>query len=108
MLARSHWLAASGSQGNPPKSQVRVHSIRVHVAASASSATSRTIVGRPTIRGIVHHAARYHVPIHAPTKGPSRNSPSHVTLCSQPRMSVHATACAAKIVHAKSFSRGLV
>ena len=79
MLARSHWLAASGSQGNPPSSQVRVHSMSTHAPASPSSASSRTSVRRPSNRGIVHQAARYHVPIHAPTIGPSRNNPSHVT-----------------------------
>src|SRR4051812_47910578 len=108
MLARSHWLAAGGSHGNPPSSHVRGHPVSTQAAASASNASNRTMVGRPTMRGIVHHAARYHVPIHAPTNGPSKNNPSQVTWCSHPRMIVHATPCAAKIVHAKSFSRGRV
>src|SRR5687768_10556812 len=100
MVARSHWLAASGNHGNPPRSHVRVHSINTHKAARPRTTNKRVTVGFPMIRGSAHHAARYHVPTHAPTNGPSRKSPSHVTLCSQPRRIVQAMACAANIVHA--------
>ena len=31
------------------------------------------------MRGIAHHAARYQVPIHAPTNGPRSSNPPHVT-----------------------------
>src|SRR5688572_26090058 len=100
MLTIVHWLAASGSQGKPPSNQVRVHSITTHAPASASIATSRVSTGRPIIRDIVHHAARYHVPTHTPTNGPSSNNPAHVTLCSQPSRIVHATIWAAASVQA--------
>ena len=100
MLIRFHWLAASGSQGKPLRNQVRVHSITTQSPASASTATRRTGVDRPNIRGIVHQAARYQTPTHTPVKGPSRNSPSHETWCSQPRMMVHATICAPSSVRA--------
>src|SRR5688572_4775908 len=99
MVARSHWLAASDSHGNPLSSHVRVHSISTHMPARPSTTISRVGVGLPRIRGIAHHTTRYHEPTQAPTNGPSRKSPSHVTLCSHARIIVHATACAANIVH---------
>src|SRR3954464_10018540 len=100
MLVRSHWLAESGNQGKPCSTHVRVHSISTHAPANPSTMARRVNVGRPIIRGRAHHAAKYHTPTQIPTTGPSRNSPIHVTLCNHPNRIVHATACAAAIVHA--------
>src|ERR1019366_6038115 len=96
----SHWVAASGIHGNPPKSHVRVHSTSTQAPASASIANSRTGVGLPTILGIVHHAPRDHDPVPAPTRGPTMRSPAQVTGCSQLRLIVPVPAWAANIVQA--------
>src|SRR5271165_3955975 len=100
LVFASHWVAASGIHGNPPKSHVRLHSTSAHAPAMPSIATRRTGVGLPTILGMAHHAARYHDPVHAPTRGPSMRRPTHVTGCSQPRLIVHASAWAANMVQA--------
>src|ERR1700690_4285323 len=105
-LMRSYWVAASGIHGNPPNSQVRVHSTITHAPARPSIAASRTGVGLPIILGMAHHAARNHEPVQAPTSGPRRNSPAHVTGWSQLRLTVQATAWAINMVHAKTLSLG--
>src|ERR1700679_4276648 len=102
MLILSHWVAASGIQGNPPRNQVRVHSMITQAPASPSIATKRTGVRLPTILGMVHQAARYQTPVQTPTMGPSRNIPTQVTGCSQERLIVQATAWAARSVQAKT------
>jgi len=65
-------------------------------------------VRRPTIRGMVHQAARYQVPVQAPTMGPRTRSPTQVTGWSQERLMVQPTAWAAKRVQANTFSLGLM
>ena len=77
-----------------------------HSPASPSWEASRTDTGRPTIRGMAHHTARYQTPTQAPTNGPKRNSPTQVTGCSQLSRTVQATACAAKSVPAYSLRDG--
>ncbi len=98
---RSYCVAASGIQGNPPKSHVRVHSMITHTPASPSIATNRTGVVLPIILGIVHHAARKSSSVQVPMINFQQEESPQVTGWSQLRLIVHERSCAANIVHAR-------
>ena len=107
MLTRCHWLAASGSQGKPPSSQVRDHSMTTQSAARPNIARRRSIAPRPMKRGIAHHTARYQAPTQRPTTGPSRNMATQFTWCIQFNITVQATTCAPSTVIAYMRKAGL-